>query len=110
MSETDSGARVVLITAPEGDPATSLARALVEERLAACVNVLPGVRSHYRWEGELRDDAEALLVVKTSAERCAALAARVQDLHPYDVPEVLVLPTSGGSASYLDWVITESSA
>ena len=110
MSGTDDGVRVVLITVPQGDPATSLARALVEERLAACVNLIPEVRSLYRWEGAVQEDAEALLVVKTRAERCEALAARVQDLHPYDVPEVLVLPTSGGSASYLEWVITESSA
>ena len=110
MTERDSGVRVVLITAPTGEPATLLARALVEERLAACVNLIPEVRSVYRWEGAVQDEAEALLVVKTSAERCAALAARVRELHPYEVPEVLVLPTSGGSTSYLEWVITESSA
>jgi len=98
----------VLVTAPKGDVAASLARALVEERLAACVNVVPDVRSFYRWEGVVQDDAEVLLVVKTRADRTEALAARVQELHPYDLPEVLELAAAGGSAAYLDWVRTES--
>ena len=87
--------RVVLITAPNAECAESLARALVEERLAACVNVVPGVRSFYRWEGEVQDDPEVLLIIKTSADRCSALAARVEELHPYDLPEVLELPAAG---------------
>ena len=70
--------RVVLITAPDAAAAEKLARALVEERLAACVNVLPGVHSFYRWEGSVQDDAELLLVAKTRAERVGALAARVK--------------------------------
>lgn len=100
--------RVVLITAPDAAAAEKLARALVEERLAACVNVLPGVHSFYRWEGSVQDDAELLLVAKTRAERVGALAARVKELHPYDVPEVLELPATGGSQTYLDWVRTET--
>ena len=100
--------RVVLITAPDAAAAENLARALVEERLAACVNVLPGVRSFYRWEGSVQDDAELLLVAKTRAERVGALAARVNELHPYDLPEILELPATGGSKAYLDWVRTET--
>ena len=101
--------RVVMITAPDAEVGGQLARALVDERLAACVNVIPGVRSFYRWEGEVNEDSEVLLVVKTRRDRCDALAARVQALHPYDLPEVLELPAVGGSPSYLDWVRTESS-
>lgn len=101
---------VVLITAPDAETGARLARALVGEGLAACVNVVSGVRSIYRWDGEVRDDEEVLLVAKTGRERCAALAARVRDLHPYDLPEVVELPAVGGSEAYLDWVRTESSA
>ena len=101
---------VVLLTAPDSEVAARLARVLVGEGLAACVNVVPGVRSIYRWQGALQEDAEVLLVLKTRVERCAALAARVKDLHPYALPEVLELPATGGSEAYLDWVRTESSA
>ena len=102
--------RVVLCTAPDTACAERLARALVEERLAACVNVVPGVRSFYRWEGAVQEDGELLLVAKTRADRGAALAARLKELHPYDLPEVLELPAVGGSEPYLDWVRTESSS
>ena len=101
--------RVVLTTLPDAEAGARLARALVEEKLAACVNLVPGVRSFYRWQGELEDSGEVLLLVKTRADRCAALAARIQALHPYDLPEVLELAASGGSAAYLDWVGRESS-
>lgn len=101
--------RVVLTTVPDAQVGARLARALVEERLAACVNLVPGVRSFYRWQGKLEDAGEVLLLVKTRADRCAALAARIQALHPYELPEVLELSASGGSAAYLDWVGRESS-
>ena len=100
---------VVFITAPNLECAETLARALVEDRLVACVNVVPGIRSFYRWEGEVQSDPEVLLIAKTRADRCSALAARVNELHPYDLPEVLELPAAGGSRAYLDWVRTESS-
>ena len=90
MPETDICA--VLTTAPDEDVAATIARALVEERLAACVNVLPGARSIYRWEGALQDDTEVVLVIKSHRNRSQALAARIKDLHPYELPEVLVLP------------------
>ena len=87
-----------------------LARALVDERLAACVNVVPGVRSFYRWEGAVQEEAELLLVAKIRAGCGEALAARVKELHPYELPEVLELPAVGGSDAYLDWIRSESSS
>ena len=100
----------MLVTAPDGEVAAKLARALVEERLAACVNVVPGVRSFFRWEGKVQEDGAVLLLVKTHSDRTRALAARVQELHPYDLPEILEFTASGGSAAYLDWVRMESSS
>jgi len=110
---TDPGpkAMVVLCTAPaEGDVAARLARGLVDARLVACVNVLPGVRSFYRWEGEVADDGETLLVIKTVPEQVGAVSRWLADAHPYDVPEVIALPVSDGAASYLSWVAEESKA
>ena len=101
--------RVVFVTAPDESVADRLARDLVEGRLAACVNVVPGIRSFYRWEGAVQADAEFLLVVKTRTDRLEALASRVREIHPYDLPEILALPAAGGSREYLDWILTESS-
>ncbi len=102
--------RVVLITAPDAACAETLSRALLDERLAACVNVVPGVRSFYRWEGAVREDSELLLLVKTRVDLTESVAARVKELHPYDLPEVLELSAVGGSDAYLDWVRLESSS
>ncbi len=99
---------VVLVTAPGPDEAARIARAVVEERLAACGNVVPGVRSIYRWQGKIADDSEALLLLKTTRARLEALRARVLALHPYDVPEVLALPVEAGSAAYLAWIAAET--
>lgn len=98
----------VWITAPDEETARRLARALVEERLAACVNLVPGLRSIYRWQGRVEEAAEVLLVAKTQAERFAALAARVRALHPYALPEIVALPVQDGSEEYLRWVVAES--
>jgi periplasmic divalent cation tolerance protein len=95
---------VILITAPTADAAASMARTLVEEGLAACGNVLPAIRSIYRWEGEIHDDAEAMLVLKTERRLVPALKERLPAMHPYQVPELLVLPVEDGLAPYLDWV------
>jgi periplasmic divalent cation tolerance protein len=96
--------RTVLVTVPDTGTAESMGRTLVEEGLAACANILPGITSVYRWEGSLQRDSETLVVLKTTAARSDALRDRVVDLHPYDVPEVLVLPVVGGHAPYLRWV------
>lgn len=95
---------LVLVTWPADRPADALARTLVDERLAACVNVLPEMQSVYRWEGAVQQDAERQLVIKTTADRLEALEARVAALHPYQVPEFLVLPIAGGSDRYLEWM------
>ena len=100
---------LVWVTAPDAEQAAELARALVGERLVACVNVVPGIRSIYRWEGSVQEDSEVMLLMKTSAARVAALTARVEALHPYDVPAVLAVPFATGSARYLDWVRAETS-
>jgi periplasmic divalent cation tolerance protein len=101
-------ALVVLVTAPTPERAAEIARAVVEERLAACGNVVPGLRSIYRWEGKVQEDAEALLVLKTTRARLDALRDRVLALHPYEVPEVIALPVEAGSAPYLAWIAAET--
>ncbi len=96
---------VVLCTLPGGDAAAGIARAVVEERLAACVNLLPGVRSIYTWEGAIQDDEqEQLAILKTTTDRFEELRARLLQLHPYSVPEILAVPVSDGHLPYLGWV------
>lgn len=106
----DADIQIVFITAPDAAQGQAIAEALVRERLAACVNLISGVESVYRWEGQVQKDAEVLLVVKTRQDRCKALEERVLELHPYDVPEVLAIPVTSGSAPYLNWVAEESRA
>ncbi len=100
----DSDFLVILMTAPGLESARQIARALVEKRLAACVNLLPGVTSIYRWEGQVQEDAEVLLICKTRRARLAALQEEVKAIHPYQVPEILALPVAAGSEAYLNWV------
>jgi periplasmic divalent cation tolerance protein len=95
---------LVLTTVARAEDAERIAEALVEERLAACVNVLPGVRSIYRWKGAVEREEERLLVVKTRADRFAALRDRVLALHPYEVPEVVAVAIEAGSPAYLRWL------
>jgi periplasmic divalent cation tolerance protein len=104
----DDALRVVLCTAPDADAALRIARALVDERLVACVNVLPGVASVYRWQGRVQEDSEVLLVMKTQAQRLPALTERVAALHPYEVPEVLALAASEVAGPYAAWVRAET--
>ncbi len=99
-----TSARVVLVTTPDAETAERIAQALVDERLAACGNIVPGVVSIYRWEEQVQRDEEALLVLKTEQAQVEALQVRVVALHPYDVPEVVVLPILDGHAPYLAWV------
>jgi periplasmic divalent cation tolerance protein len=96
------------MTAGSRDEARTIARALVEERLAACCNLLDGMTSVYRWQGEIQEDAEVVVIAKTRAELVERLTARVQALHSYDVPCVVALPVSGGNPAFLDWIAAES--
>ena len=102
-------ALLVLCTCPDEASAQSIADALVEARLAACVNRLPGVASTYRWQGKVHRDREHLLLIKTTRERFPALRDRVVALHPYDLPEVLALDVVDGFDRYLAWIDQESS-
>lgn len=94
---------VVLMTAPDEEKAAAIARALVEEKLIACANLVPQVRSIYRWEGQLCDEREVLVVMKTAAD-FERLRARVVSLHPYSVPELIKLEVVAGHTPWLDWV------
>ena len=95
---------VVLSTLPlDGEPAR-IGRTLVDERLAACVNVLPAMTSIYRWSDGIEEDAEHQIVIKTTRGQLPALWERLQDLHPYDVPEFIVIPIVDGSDAYLKWM------
>ena len=98
---------VVYVTASSPDEAAAIARALVEERLAACVNQTP-VHSVYRWQGQVEEAAEILLVAKTRRSALDALAARVRALHSYTVPEIIALPLVAGSPPYLQWIVEET--
>jgi periplasmic divalent cation tolerance protein len=95
---------VVLCTVPTPQVGAELARKLVAERLAACVNLLAGMQSFYEWEGTLHEEPECQLVIKTQRARFAALQAWLQQNHPYDEPEILALPVAAGSPGYLAWV------
>lgn len=94
---------LVLTTAPE-EEAEALARTLVEERLAACVNVHAPMTSLYWWKGSIERDDESQLVIKTTRARLEALTARINELHTYELPELLIVPVAWGSEGYLDWV------
>jgi len=100
---------IVFSTFPTEDKAAEVARALVDERLAACVNLVPRIRSIYRWKTEVCDEAETLAVIKTTHDRFAAMQARLVELHPYEVPESIMVPVDGGHAPYLAWVTGETS-
>ena len=95
---------VALSSCPDEATARHIAATLVSERLATCVNRVTGMASTYFWDGRLQDDAEILLIMKTTAAQVAELAARLEVLHPYELPELLVLPVSGGNERYLQWV------
>ncbi len=95
---------IALSTCGSSDEAARLAQELVSRRLAACVNIVPGVRSFYWWENRVQDDSEFLLVIKTRVEALPELQAALQELHSYDVPELVVLPIVDGSSAYLGWI------
>lgn len=95
---------VVLVTCANEEQGASIARSLVGERLAACVNLVAGIRSIYRWRERLEDDRETLLLVKTRTQLLTRVERRVRELHTYELPEVVALPLCGGSRPYLDWL------
>lgn len=99
---------IVFCTVPDDATAEKLAKGLIEERLAACVNAISGVTSFYRWHGKLEADSEIQLVIKTSSGRFAELAAWITANHPYDVPEVVALPAAHVSEDYLAWAIEQT--
>lgn len=95
---------VVLVTCSSADEAAKVAHAIVEQKLAACANLVPGIRSIYRWEGKVQDEQEALLIIKTTRARFAALRAAVEKLHSYSTPEIIALPIVEGAEKYLKWI------
>lgn len=99
--------RVVLMTVPDEAAAERLATSFVEERLCACVNILPRVTSIYRWQGNVERQGELLMVLKTTTTRLPTLIARAQELHPYEVPELLALSVEQGLPAYLAWIVNE---
>lgn len=99
---------VVLVTAGSEEEGAKIASALVEEELAACVNLIPGLRSIYRWEGKVCNEPEVLMVIKTRISLFGALEKRVRALHSYDTPEVIGWPLAAGSHPYLDWVLAST--
>ena len=108
MSEA-ACAYVVFVTAPDPRTGQDLAKAMVERRLAACVNVVEGLRSFYWWEGKVQEDREVLLIVKTSSRALPGLKEFTLAAHPYTVPEFVAVPIAEGSEAYLDWVQAETS-
>ena len=99
---------MVYMTAADEDEARRIGRALVEEKLAACVNVIPGMRSIYRWRGEVHDDREVVVIAKTREALVEALVARVKELHSYDCPCVVALPIVAGNPDFLAWIEAET--
>ena len=108
MADQRNHAVVILVTAPDGETAASVGSKLVEDRLAACVNIIPGLRSIFRWEDKVQEEAEVLLLVKARRQDVDTIAARVSELHPYEVPEVVATEIVGGLGAYLDWVDDET--
>jgi len=99
---------LVMTMVPEAGIGEEIAEALVSSRVAACVNVVGGATSFYWWEGELQKDSEALLLIKTRAQLVSSVKGTIEKLHPYELPEVIVLPISGGSERYISWLVEET--
>lgn len=108
MSDSSETFLVVLCTVPSAEVGAEIGRGLVQEQLAACVNIVPGLRSIYSWRGAVHDDAEAQLLIKTRSARFDALEAWIRKHHPYQEPEVIALPITHGRASYLAWIAAQT--
>jgi periplasmic divalent cation tolerance protein len=110
MAAAGNSSRIVFVMAGSEDEAVKIARALVEERLAACVNIVGPVRSIYQWRGAIEDEREYLLVIKSRARLYPGIERRVRELHGYEVPEVVSIPIVQGSKPYLDWLFESTSS
>ena len=104
MSKSVDDLRIVSVTCPDEATALAIARLVVDRRLAACVNIVPGLISIYRWQGAVQRDSELLLILKTASTLYPRLEARLRELHPYQVPEIIALPIQAGLPAYLDWI------
>lgn len=100
-----SGVSVIMVTVGNGEEALTIARTLVEEKRVACVNIVPRIRSIYRWKGEVCDEEEQLLIMKTRSDTFAGLQDRIAELHSYEVPEIISFPVAEGLPEYLNWVV-----
>jgi periplasmic divalent cation tolerance protein len=110
MAAAAKSARIVFVMAGNENEAAKIARTLVEERLAACVNIIGPVRSIYRWRGAVEDEREYLLTVKTRARLFARVERRVRDLHSYEVPEIVAIALAAGSRRYTEWIFESTAA
>ena len=108
LIKPDHPARMLYITCGSRDEATRIARTVVEERLAACANIIDAMRAIYWWQGSVSEDDEIVLILKTTAERAGQLTERVKELHSYELPCVVEIVLAGGNAAYLDWIAAET--
>jgi len=99
---------IVLVTAGSAEEAAAIGRTLVEERLGACANIVPRIRSIYRWKGKIYDEQEFLIIIKTRTSLFEAVQKRVKELHSYEVPEIISFPVARGLPQYLEWVLAET--
>lgn len=107
-SLAEQQALLILTNVPDTATAQAIARLLVERRLAACVNILPGVHSVYQWQGAVEEAGEVTMLIKATSARYAEIEAAIKTAHPYDVPEIIALPISAGLPEYLDWIAAET--
>lgn len=103
----DHNVLLILVTVPDKTTAETIAERLVTEKLAACVNIIPGITSIYRWKGEIEKDGELLLLIKSISSKSEDVADAVNELHPYDLPEFIEIQPDGGSVQYLSWIRNE---
>lgn len=103
------GCIIVLVTVPDHNVARKISETILAARLAACVNILPGVQSMYWWEGKIADEQEVLLMMKTTEARYDSLSQTIKSVHPYEVPEILAVPILNGLPQYIEWVKREAS-
>jgi periplasmic divalent cation tolerance protein len=101
---SESSPQLILNTCPDQQTANSIATALVEQGLAACVNIVPGIQSVYRWQGKIERQGEYLLLIKASSDAFSSISARIVELHPYELPEVIAVTIGNGLQPYLDWI------